>query len=84
LIKENKDKLVEFKEHGGYHLIRNDRNPFANISVETVIANLVAEEERLKESVLGEEEEVFFYMNALDDSEDELSDTEDDDDISEI
>ena len=84
MIKENKDKLVEFKEHSGYHLIKNDRNPFANISVETVIANLVAEEERLEESDLGEEEEVFFYMNALDDSDDEISDTEDDDDISEI
>ena len=45
IIKENKAKIVEFKERGGYNLIRNDRNPFSNITVEEVIANLEEEEE---------------------------------------
>ena len=49
LIKENKAKILKFKDHGNYHLQRNDGNPFGNISVETVIQNLVTEEERLEE-----------------------------------
>ena len=43
---------------------------FRRYFIETVNANI--------ESKLGGEEEVFFYVNALDDSDNELSDKEDD------
>ena len=91
LIKENKAKILKFKDHGNYHLQRNDGNPFGNISVETVIQNLVTEEERLEELQGSDifvpeesEEEVFFFVNALDDSDDESSEAEDDEDIMEL
>ena len=85
IIKENKAKIVEFKERGGYNLIRNYRNPFSNITVEEVIANL-EEGEDLEEpewsEVFDQEtgEEVYFYLNALDDSDME-SDYTDDEEI---
>ena len=44
IIKENKTKVDEFKETGGYNLVRSEADPFTKISVETVIANLEEEE----------------------------------------
>ena len=91
LIKENKSKILKFKDHGNYDLQRKDGNPFGRISVDTVIQNLVTEEEQLEELQGSDilmpdesEEEVLFYVNALDDSDDDSSEDEDDEDIMEL
>ena len=95
IIKENKTKVLEFKENGGYNIVRSEADPFNNISVETVIANLGQEEEDddLEDAegsaIFGQEtdQEVFFYVDALDDSDfedDEIEDEEDVIDITEI
>ena len=93
IIKENKTKVDEFKETGGYNLVRSEADPFTKISVETVIANLEEEENDDLEdeegsAIFGQQndQEVFFYVDALDDSdfEDDEIEEEDVEDITDV
>ena len=74
IIKENKTKVEEFKETGGYNLVRSEADPFTIFS--RYIANLEEEENYDLEDEEGSaifghqnDQKVFFYMDALDDSE---------------
>ena len=85
LIKENKSKIEDFKTRSSYKLKRVETDPFARISVDETLQNMVSREEADLDIFFGlgtedaVDDKVLFFINDDDDDDEyDLDDTNDD------
>ena len=82
IIKENKAKVEVFKMRGTYDLVKAGHDPFAQISVDEVLADILLDEVNQEENVNEEEndDEILFVVD-YDSDESEENDNDDEETI---